>query len=504
MLLGGYILTELIHKSPINNNSSYKWKAFAAIAISASTQVLMMSMVFVALSAIAEYYAITLRAVAWVVIAQNLAISALMMPMGRMADIIGWKKVHLIGLTISAVGCVITAMAPSFEIMLFARVFMAIGISMSTAVGSAMVVAVFPSEERGKAIGSHSTAVAIGGASGPIFAGIVLNIFSWQALFWIIIIPIVIAFIAGYFILDDRKLNQFRTDEKIPFDFIGALLSGTTIVILALTINNPLNVSWFSPLIIGGSALVFLLFYCFVVWELKTSHPMFNLQMFNSGTFSKATLARFSGFMSTTTFRLLVPIYLISLRGLNEGTAGSLIFLTSIGMAISAQTSGRLTDRFGSRPFTILGFSILIISSIGMLFINESTSLLTIAILLLIQGLSHGTWGVPNNSQIMGSVPTSVLGSVGAFSNLTRNVGNVTGQALASALVVAVMATQGFDIPLSELQSTLGASKAFLDGWRLACIAAILLSIVSLIVSTVTQPNFEKTNNREPQPSAKT
>ena len=91
MLLGGYILTELIHKSPINNNSSYKWKAFAAIAISASTQVLMMSMVFVALSAIAEYYAITLRAVAWVVIAQNLAISALMMPMGRMADIIGWK-----------------------------------------------------------------------------------------------------------------------------------------------------------------------------------------------------------------------------------------------------------------------------------------------------------------------------------------------------------------------------------------------------------------------------
>ena len=139
-----------------------------------------------------------------------------------------------------------------------------------------------------------------------------------------------------------------------------------------------------------------------------------------------------------------------------------------------------------------------------MLFINESTSFLTIAILLLIQGLSHGTLGVPNNSQIMGSVPTSVLGSVGAFSNLTRNVGNVTGQALASALVVAVMATQGFDIPLSELQSTLGASKAFLDGWRLACIAAILLSIVSLIVSTVTQPNFEKTNNREPQPSAKT
>ena len=492
-------MIELIRKLPINNNSNYKWKAFIAIAISASTQVLSISMVFVALSAIAEYYSITLRAVAWVVIAQNLAISALMMPMGRLADIIGWKKVHLIGLIISAVGCALTAMAPSFEIMLFARVFMAVGISMSTAVGSAMIVAVFPSEERGKAIGSHTTAVAIGGASGPIFAGIVLNLFTWQALFWIIIIPIVIAFIAGYFLLDDRKLNQFRTDERIPFDFIGALLSGTAVVALALTINNPLNVSWFSPLIIGGSIIVFLLFYSFVLWELKTSHPMFNLRMFNSATFSKATIARFSGFMSTTTFRLLIPIYLISLRGLNEGAAGSLIFLTSVGMAIAAQSSGRLSDRFGSRPFTILGFSILIISSIGMLFINESTSLLVIAILLLIQGLSHGTWGVPNNSQIMGSVPTSVLGTVGAFSNLTRNVGNVTGQALTSALVVAVMTTQGFDIPLSELQSTLGASKAFLDGWRLACIAAILFSVVSLIVSIITRPNFEKINSTQPK-----
>ena len=108
------------------------------------------------------------------------------------------------------------------------------------------------------------------------------------------------------------------------------------------------------------------------------------------------------------------------------------------------------------------------------------------------QGLSHGIWGVSNNSQIMGSVPTSVLGTVGAFSNLTRNTGNVTGQALASALVVAIMTSQGFDIPLSELQTTTGASTAFLDGWRIAYIAALILSVMSLVVSILTRPDFEK------------
>lgn len=485
-------MTKPSHQTAMHTDENYKWKAFAAIAISASTQVLSVSMVFVALSAIAEYYGITLRAVAWVVIAQNLAISALMMPMGRIADIIGWKKVHLTGLSISAIACIITAIAHSFELMLFARVVMAVGISMSTAVGSAMVVAVFPSEERGKAIGSHTTAVAVGGASGPIFAGIVLNLFAWQALFWIIVIPLVISFLAGYFVLDDRKLNQFRAEKRIPFDFIGALLSATAIVVLALTINNPLNVSWFSPLIIGGSVLVSLLIYSFIIWELKITNPMFDLRMFKNSVFSKAVLSRFTGFMAINPFRLLTPIYLISLRGLNEGTAASLIFLTSVGMAIAAQSSGRLTDRFGSRPFTIVGFSTLIISSLSMVFISESTPLTIIAVILLMQGLSHGIWGVSNNSQIMGSVPTSVLGTVGAFSNLTRNTGNVTGQALASALVVAIMTSQGFDIPLSELQTTTGASTAFLDGWRIAYIAALILSAMSLVVSILTRPDFEK------------
>jgi len=485
-------VTKPSHQTAMHTDENYKWKAFAAIAISASTQVLSVSMVFVALSAIAEYYGITLRAVAWVVIAQNLAISALMMPMGRIADIIGWKKVHLTGLSISAIACIITAIAHSFELMLFARVVMAVGISMSTAVGSAMVVAVFPSEERGKAIGSHTTAVAVGGASGPIFAGIVLNLFAWQALFWIIVIPLVISFLAGYFVLDDRKLNQFRAEKRIPFDFIGALLSATAIVVLALTINNPLNVSWFSPLIIGGSVLVSLLIYSFIIWELKITNPMFDLRMFKNSVFSKAVLSRFTGFMAINPFRLLTPIYLISLRGLNEGTAASLIFLTSVGMAIAAQSSGRLTDRFGSRPFTIVGFSTLIISSLSMVFISESTPLTIIAVILLMQGLSHGIWGVSNNSQIMGSVPTSVLGTVGAFSNLTRNTGNVTGQALASALVVAIMTSQGFDIPLSELQTTTGASTAFLDGWRIAYIAALILSAMSLVVSILTRPDFEK------------
>ena len=131
----------------VETDPTDKWKAFTAIGISFFTQVMSMSMVFVALSSIADDYGVTLRAVTWVVIAQALTISALMMPMGRLADMVGRRRVHLIGLAFFGSGAVFTALAPTFGLLIVARIVMAIGNSMGQSVGTAMVVSVFPERE---------------------------------------------------------------------------------------------------------------------------------------------------------------------------------------------------------------------------------------------------------------------------------------------------------------------------------------------------------------------
>ena len=114
-------------------------------------------------------------------------------------------------------------------------------------------------------------------------------------------------------------------------------------------------------------------------------------------------------------------------------------------------------------------------------FLTNSTPLWLVAPLLLVNGLGMGAWNVPNNTMIIGAVPVSRLGVVGALTNLTRNVGNVVGQAVAAGVVVAVMAAQGFDIPLSEVRETAGASAAFFDGWRAAYwMAAFFMGIALL------------------------
>jgi len=469
------------------SDPSYKWKAFTAIGISFFTQVMSMSMVFVALSSIADDYGVTLRAVTWVIIAQALTISALMMPMGRLADMVGRRRVHLVGLVFFGGGAVFTALAPTFGLLIVARVVMAIGNSMGQSVGTAMIVSVFPERERGMAIGSQTTAVAVGGASGPIFAGLILQFLPWQALFWMITIPIAIAFVAGYFILDERRVSQLHETKRLPFDWGGAILSSIAVIVLVITINNPFGVSWLSPLILGGGATVVALLAIFALWELRTTAPMLELRMFRNGVFSMGIVTRLVGFMGTTAFRFMAPIYLISLRELGEGTAGLMLFLTSAGMAMAAQASGRLSDRFGSRRFSVAGFLLLIATAIAMVVVTGDTALWIVAVILFVNGLAMGLWNVPNNSQIMGAVPASALGVVGAFTNLTRNVGNVTGQAIASAIVVAVMVSSGFDIPLSDIAIVDGASEAFIEGWRAAFILVTGFSVFGLVLAWLTK-----------------
>ncbi|MGA0275137.1 MAG: MFS transporter [Dehalococcoidia bacterium] len=467
---------------------SYKWKAFAAIGTSFVTMVASMSMVFVALSQIADEFEITLRAVSWVVIAQGLTISALMMPMGRLADIIGRRKVHLMGLVLFGGGAVFTALAPSFGLLILARVITAVGNSMGQSVGTAMVISVFPTRERGKAIGSQTTAVAIGGASGPIVAGLVLQFLPWQALFWMLTIPIGIAFIAGYFILDESKVSQNLRGAGQKFDWVGAILSGATIVIGVILINNPFGVPIVSVLILGGAATAVVLLLGFIWWELRNPSPMLQLRMFSNLTFSLAVATRFLGFLGTTAVRFLMPVYLLSLRDIGEAATGGALFLTSLGMGIAAQSAGRLSDRFGERPFAIVGFMALVITSIAFAVFTEDTPMVFVLVVLLINGLAMGLWNVPNNSIIMGSVPKESFGIVGAFTNLTRNVGNVTGQAVASAVVVGVMASEGFDIPLSDITGNAEAGRSFMNGWTVAYWLVTGFSVLGLILAFFTKP----------------
>jgi len=479
-------LTAKIQNAGPDSGYEGKWLAFAAIGVAFITNVAAMSMVFVALPSIADDFDITLRSVAWVVIAQSLTISSLMLPMGRVADIVGRRRMHLLGLTLFGFGAVAVAYSPGFGFLIAARIVMSIGNAMGQSVGTAMVVAVFPERERGKAIGSQTTAVAIGAASGPILGGLILQVLPWRAMFLLLLIPIAIALVFGFVVLDEERVSPVAGRRDVGFDSGGAALSAVMVIGLVLTINNPLALAWTSPVVLLGAAAVLALLVAWVRWEIRVDEPMLELSLFRDRVFSSAVAARLTGFMGSTAVFFLAPVYLISLRSMEAAAAGGVLFLNALGMGVAAQFSGRLSDRFGSRGFSAAGFALFVVMSLALSIMDAETAVPLVMGALFLTGISMGLWNVPNNSTIMGSVPASRHGVIGAFTNLVRNMGNVTGQALASAVVVGVMAGRGFDIPLSEIAGSASAGEAFLGGWSWTFRISALLALIGLALTAAT------------------
>lgn len=470
--------------APVTDDG-YKWKAFAAVGSFFVTSVLGLTMVFVALPAMAEEFGVTLKAAAWIIIAPSLTISALLLPFGRLADLVGRRRVHLFGLALYAVGAAMTATAPSFTVLIVARVVMSVGGALTESVGTGILVSVFPSSERGKAIGSQTSAVAVGGAMGPLVAGVAITFLSWRALFWLLVIMTAVCFVIGVLVLDEKRITPTNR-ERSPFDWAGAALSVVLIVSFVIVINNPFELAFRSLPMLGSAALVVVGMWTFVLTERRSPHPMLNLRFFESSIFSRAVVARTLGFVASSAVVILVPILLVSVIGIGEGRAAIAVFLNSVGLGVGAQISGRLSDRWGSRIFMLFGFFGMAATMVLFSLMGQTTALWWVSVVSLLSGLATGNWNVPNNATVISTVPRTDYGVVGAFTNLARNVGNVLGQAMIAAVVTGVLAARGFDIPLGEIGDTVGAGAAFVDGWRIAFwVTAGLAVVAGGLVSTI-------------------
>ncbi len=467
-----------------------KWRAFGALGFSYLILVLAMSLSFLTLPAVAEDFGVTLKAVGWVVITESLLIAALLLPMGGLADGFGRKRVITVGMAVFGIGVIGTGLAPSFALVIVARVVLSIGSALTQSVATGMLVAAFPPEERGLAIGAQTTAVASGSAIAPLLGGVALGVLSWDVLFLLMAVPVGLGLLAIRSLIDDDLVDapSDPSTTGTRFDSLGAILSALAIGAMVLTINNPLDRSWQSPVVLASAAVTVVLLAAFIRTELRVERPMLDLRLFTIRVFRNAVLIRVLGFTASTTNMLLLPVYLLTVREVPAAIAGLLIAALAVGMGLAASVAGRLYDRLGPRFPSVVGLVLQAGTATALAFSNESTSLLVIAVVSFLAGVGTAMWNVPNNGAMLGATPPEAFGVGGAFTNVTRTVGNAFGQSLTAAVVAGVMASQGFDIPLGELSETVGAAGAFLDGWQVAYLVAAGLSAFTLIFAAM-QPD---------------
>ena len=207
----------------VNQSGSNKYLVFGALAIGLFASVVDHGSVIVALPSVAEHLYIDLPSVQWVVIGFALTISALLLPMGRLADMIGQKRVYILGSIILMVGAAGAGLAPNLATLLLARIFQGVGAAMTQGTGMAIMTSVFPPTERGRAIGLLMTTVGVGAVAGPAIGGAVVDFIHWRAVFFLNIPLGLVGVIATLYVL--RRWESERASQGNSFDWAGAILS---------------------------------------------------------------------------------------------------------------------------------------------------------------------------------------------------------------------------------------------------------------------------------------
>ena len=360
---------------------------------------------------------------------------------------------------------------------------------MTQGTGMAMVLATFPSEERGKAIGSFITVVGAGNVAGPCAgrvhcgdAGLAVGCSTlacycrcsrlWRCLM----------------VLDGRIYSR-RGVGSLSFDWLGAALSTGALVTFLMVMTNAPRLGWLYPPVLVGIVALVTFVALFIWWELRCETPMIDVRLFRMRLISLGVCCAVHLVHRQLVHALPAAVLHAGLRwGIRRSRSGLIFVPASIAMIVTGPISGRLSDRFGYRWFTVCGLLFAVSGLLLLSTLTTESSVLKVAVGMLLLTGGTGTFYPPNNASIMQQVPESRYGVMSGFINLVRNSANITGTAVATAIVAAVMVSMGFLPNLSAVGDTGGADllTAFVAGLRTAyIIVAGLLLCVGVVFSYI-------------------
>ena len=455
----------------IRSSSQYKWWVFGTVGIGVFVSLVDQTGINIALPKIADHFDATIPAVQWVTLGYLLTTGALLLPMGRLADIVGRKRIYIVGYAVFTVGALLAGTSFTLLTLILFKVLQGVGAAMVQATGMAILTSTFPSEERGKAIGLFMTVVGVGAIAGPVLGGAVVGQFGWRFIFFMAAPFGLLSMIVSSIVLLDRQQSASTVQQKrFKFDWIGALLSAGALALFLLVMTNAYRIGWGSPGVISALVVVSALAAGFVIWEKRVSEPMLALELFKTRLFSFGSSAAFLGFLAGPPVFMLMPFFLQGVLDFSPGKAGLVMAPTALAYGTIGPIAGRLSDRYGWRKFTVFGLLLMMVALFTLSRLNENSSIAFIVSVLLVQGVGMGMFYSPNSSAVLSTVDRSMYGVATAYLNMIRNAATVTGIALAVTVVTVIMSSKGFEPSLDAVSAAGAASGvkgAFTDGLRL-------------------------------------
>lgn len=405
---------------------SRKWFVLVAIAMAIFLGTIDGSIVNVALPTLSEEFDTSFGVVQWVSLGYLLTQGTLTLMFGRLGDMVGKKPIFTAGFAVFTVCSVVAGLSPNVEFLIGARVLQAVGAAMIFALGFAITTEAFPASERGKALGINGAMVSLGIIIGPVLGGLIIDAASWR---WIFLVNLPIGIIGTVTAI--RYVPNTRPKGGQRFDWTGAGLFFVAFLSFlgALTYGQE---EGFANLWVAGGLIVSVgSIVAFIAVERGKSQPMVDLALFRNLDLSASLFTGFLQFVSAAGLLILLPFYLSDTLGFTTREVGLLLASIPVTLGVLAPISGSLSDRLGTRPVTVAG---LVVSSLGFamaaLTYDVHTSAIGFVIPGLVIGAGIGLFQSPNNSAILGGVPSERLGITSGMLTISRISGQIVGIAV--------------------------------------------------------------------------
>ncbi|RWO38486.1 MAG: MFS transporter [Mesorhizobium sp.] len=446
-----------------------RW-ALAGLSLSMLLSSLGISIANVALPTLTQAFDASFQEVQWIVLAYLLAITTLIVSVGRLGDITGRRRLLLAGLFLFTVASVLCGVAPTLWLLIAARAAQGLAAAIMMTLTMAFVGETVPKARTGSAMGLLGTMSAIGTALGPSLGGLLIAGAGWRAIFLVNVPLGLLAFCLAYrYLPADRR--EPKTD-RAGFDVVGTLLLALTLgaYALAMTIGRgsfgQLNLALFVAAVFAAGL--------FVLVEARVASPLIRLAAFGNTTLS-ASLAT-SALVATVMMATLVvgPFYLSRALGVDAAVVGIVMSVGPLVAALTGVPAGRIADCFGAGRMTVIG---LIAIAAGCFILSVMPAISGIPgyiapIAVITSG--YALFQTANNTAVMSDIRPDQRGVISGLLNLSRNLGLITGASVMGA--VFAFASEAIDIATAR-------PDAVATGMRITFAVAAILIVVALAVA---------------------
>jgi EmrB/QacA subfamily drug resistance transporter len=385
------------------------------------------SSVNIALPSIGRRFGADAVTLSWVATGYLLGAAIGLVPFGRLADILGRKKIFVSGILIYTTSTILSMLSPSITALIAFRVLEGIGGAMIFGTGVAILTSVFPPEERGRALGINTAATYLGLSLGPVLGGLLTYHFGWRSIF-LVNMPLCFMII----ILVARKLpGEWAEAAGEKFDFSGALLYGLALIGVMFGLSHLPQGQGFWVLMAGLALIA-----GFAVRETRIASPLLDTALFRTNrVFAFSNLAALINYSATFAVGFFVSLYLQYLKGMNPRSAGLILIAQPVVMAVFSPFAGRASDKIEPRVVASMGMAL---SSGGLFllaFLKEGSSLIFVVGSLALLGFGFALFSSPNTNAVMSSVEKKSLSIAAATLGTMRLVGQMFSMGIAMMLL---------------------------------------------------------------------